>query len=61
MPDMVSHISSHNKNITQESEKSQQPNPKTFDCQVAENCPLNGSCKQFAVIYPADVTPEIDN
>ena len=61
MPDMVSHISSHNKNITQESEKSQQPNPKTYDCQVAENCPLNGSCKQFAVIYPADVTPEIDN
>ena len=58
---MASHISSHNKNIIQESKKSQQPNPKTCDCQVAENCNLNGNCKQFAVIYQADVTPEIDN
>ena len=61
MPNMASHISSHNKNIIQESKKSQHPNPKTCDCQVAENCPLNGNCKQSAVIYQADVTPEIDN
>ena len=33
MPNMASHISSHNKNIIQHS------NPKTCDCQVAENCP----------------------
>ena len=31
------------------------------DCQVAENCPLNGNCKQSAVTYQTDVTPEIDN
>ena len=30
------------------------------DCQVAEKCPINGNCKQFAVIYQVDVTPEID-
>ena len=34
---------------------------KTCDCQVAQNCPLNGNCKQSAVIDQADVTPEIDN
>ena len=41
--------------------KSQHPNLKTCDSQVAENCALNGNCKQSAVIYQADVTPEIDN
>ena len=61
MPKMESHISSHNKNIMRESKKSQHPNRKTCDCQVAENCPLNGNCKQSAVIYQADVTPEIYN
>ena len=59
MTSMGSHISSHNKNIIQESKKSQHPNPKTCDCQVGENCPLNGNFKQSAVIYQADVTPEI--
>ena len=49
MPNMASHISSHNKNIIQESKKSQHPNPKTCDCQVAENCPLNGNDEQSAV------------
>ena len=33
----------------------------TCDCQVAENYPLNRNCNQSAVIYQADVTPEIDN
>ena len=36
---MASHISSHNKNIIQESKKSQHPNPRMCGCQVAENCP----------------------
>ena len=58
---MVWHISSNNKNIIQEPKKSQHPNPKTCDCPVAENCPLNGICKESAVICQADVTPEIDN
>ena len=61
MPNMVSHISSNNKNIIQESMKSQHPNPKTCDCQITKNCPLNRNCKQSSVIYQADVTPEIDN
>ena len=61
MPNMVSHISSNNKNIIQESTKSQHPNPKTCDCQITKNCPLNRNCKQSPVIYQADVTPEIDN
>ena len=60
MPNMASHISSHNKNIVQESKKSQYPNPKTCDCQVAENCPLNVNSKQSTVIYQAGVIPEID-
>ena len=60
MPNMASHISTNNKNIIQESKNSQHPNPGTCYCQVAENCPLNGNCKQSAVIYQADVTPEID-
>ena len=47
--------------IIQESKKSQHLNPKTCDFQVAENCPLNGNCKQSAVIYQADITQEIDN
>ena len=47
--------------IIKASYKSQHLNPKTRDCQVAENCPLNGHCKQPAVIYQADITPEIDN
>ena len=49
MHNMASHIFSHNKNIIQESKKSQHPNPKTCDCQVAENCLLNGNFKQSAV------------
>ena len=53
---MASHISSHNKNAIQEFKKSQHSNPKTFDYQVAENCPLNRNCKQSSVICP-----EIDN
>ena len=60
MPYMASHISSHDKSIIQESKKSHL-NPKTCDCQAAENCPLNLNCKQSAVISQADVTPEIDN
>ena len=54
MPNMASHISTNNKNIIQESKNSQHPNPGTCYCQVAENCPLNGNCKQSAVIYQAD-------
>ena len=61
MPNMASHISSHHKSIIQESKNSHHLNPKSCDCQVAENCPLNGNCKQSAVIYQTDVTPEIDN
>ena len=61
MLNMPSHISSHNKNIMQKSKKSQHPNSKTCDCQVAENCLLNRNCKQSAVIYQTDVTQEIDN
>ena len=60
MPNTASHIFSHNKSIIQESKKSQHPNPKTCDCQVAESCLLNGNCKQSAVIHQEDVTPEID-
>ena len=60
MPNMASQISSHDKSIIKESKKSHL-NPKTCDCQVAENCPLNRNCKQSAVIYQADVIPEIDN
>ena len=61
IPNIAWHISSHDKNIIQESKKSQYPNPKTCDCQLAENCTLNGKCKQSAVTYQPDVTPEIDN
>ena len=60
MPNMASHISSHNKNIIQESKKSQYPNPKTCDCQVAGNCPFNVNSKRSTVIYQAGVIPEID-
>ena len=61
MPNKASHISTNNKNIIRESKKSQRSNPKTCDCHVAENCTLNGNCKQTTVIYQADITPEIDN
>ena len=61
MPDMASHIYSHNKSIIQESKKKQHLNPKMCDCQVVENCPLNRNCQQSAVTYQADVTPEVDN
>ena len=39
----------------QESKKSQHQNPKTCDCQVADNCPHNGNFKQPVVIYQTDV------
>ena len=44
MPDMASHIFSHNKSIIQESKKSQHLNPKMCDCQEAENVPLTRNC-----------------
>ena len=58
---MASHISSPNKNIIQESKKSQHPNLEMCYCEVAENCPLNGNCNKSAVIYQADVTPKVDH
>ena len=61
MPSMAWHIRSYDQNIIQVSKKSQQPNAKTLDYQVAENYPLNGNWKQFAVIYQANETREIDN
>ena len=60
MPNIAAHISSHNKNIMQVSKNSQDPNPRMCDCQLPENCPLSGKCKQSAVIYNADVKPELD-
>ena len=60
MPNMASHISSHDTSIIQESKKSHL-NPKTCDCLVAENCLLILNYKQSAVIYRADVTPKIGN
>ena len=61
MPNMATHISSHNRKILQETKKLQHPNPRTCDCQVADNYPLDGNCKQSAVVYQADVTPEVDS
>jgi len=61
MPNVASQISSHNRNIIQESIRTQQQNPKTCNCQKPENCPLSGNCIQSAVIYQADVTPDTDD
>ena len=61
MPNVASQIASHNRNIIGEYKKSDLPIPKKCDCKRADNCPLNGKCKQSAVIYKAEITPEIDD
>ena len=60
MPNVASHIASHNRKILEESRSNGNQNPRTCDCQKLNDCPLDGNCMQAAVIYKADITPERD-
>ena len=59
MPNMARHIASHNRKILQKSKEQDAPAPRTCNCDHPENCPLDGNCLEEAVVYKADVTPEI--
>ena len=60
MPNMASHIASHNKKILQNSREQDVRERRTCNCEQPENCPLNGNCLQEAAVYQADVTPETE-
>ena len=60
MPNMASHIASHNKKILQKSRDLEVQDGRSCNCENPENCPLNGNCLQEAVVYQADVTPETE-
>ena len=57
MPNMATIISSHNKNILGNKQE-----PKTTihpcNCRNSANCPLNGECREKAVIYKASITSD---
>ena len=61
MPNVALQIASHNRNLIRESKRLDLPTPKKCDCKKADSCPLNGHCKQSAVIYKADINPEVDD
>jgi hypothetical protein len=56
---MARHIASHNRKILRESKEQDAHAPRTCNCVHPENCPLDGNCLVEAVVYEADVTPEI--
>ena len=62
MPNIASHIASHNRKVLKESkEQGVTPqNQRTCNCEHPENCPLDGNCLEPAVVYQADVTPDVD-
>ena len=60
MPNMASHIASHNRKILQKSREQDLPDGRTCNCEEPGSCPLNGNCLQEAAVYQADVTPETE-
>ena len=60
MPNVASHIASHNRKVLQESNAAPIQNQRTCDCQNPAACPLDGNCQQEAIVYKADITPETD-
>ena len=58
MPNIASHIKAHNRKILKEPTQIE-PSEVTCNCQNADNCPLNGNCMQDAVVYKADVYPDV--
>ena len=60
MPNMASHIASHNRKILQKSREQDLPDGRTCNCEEPENCPLYGNCLQEAAVYQADVNPETE-
>ena len=59
MPNMASHIASHNKKVIQEATAPEVINPRrTCDCQIPDDCPFDGNCLKPACVYQADIVPE---
>ena len=52
---MKSKISAHNKKLLS-NEPNQSETPRTCNCQVPKNCPLNGTCLSSAIVYRGTVT-----
>ena len=60
MQNMASHIAAHNRKVLKVA------NPNSTDerrcnCENPENCPLDGNCLESALVYKADISPEIDD
>ena len=60
MPNVASHIASHNRKVLQELSASNGQNQIKCNCANPETCPLDGNCLEEALVYKADITPEID-
>ena len=60
MPNMASHIASHNRKTLQNHRKDEGQQLRTCNCNTPESCPLDGSCLEKAIVYQADVTTETD-
>ena len=59
MPNMASHIASHNKKVIKEATAPQDENVRrTCSCRNPGDCPFDGNCLQPACVYQADVVPE---
>ena len=51
MPNIASHISSHNQRVLRKKDTS----PQLCNCTERNTCPLNGQCLQRAIIYQGDI------
>ena len=58
MPNMASHISSHNIKVLEEFRSVGKPAPRTCNCQHPDGCPLDGNCLASAIVYQADIKVE---
>ena len=58
MPNVATHISSHNVNMIEKSRLQTNQRPKTCNCVDKGKCPLGGNCLATSIIYQADIKPD---
>ena len=56
MPNVASQISSHNIKVIEKCSQASAPKPRKFNCDIPEDCPLDGNYLERSVIYQANVS-----
>ena len=61
MPNIASHISSHNIKTIEKSRLEVNQRSRTCNCVDKEKCPLGGNCLATAIVYQANIKPDEDD